>query len=99
MIVFVSAPSSMKADGLARHPSSHPLVDLRSGGINPAWQQSVVQRIFPVLLAKQTVQAIVWDPWQDNQPHELQSAGLFDTKGKPKPALQTLISLRRELLG
>ena len=99
MIVFVSAPSSMGSDRLARHPSSHPLVDLRSGGINPAWQQSVVQRIFPVLLAKQTVQAIVWDPWQDNLPHELQSAGLYDTKGRAKPALETLISLRKELLG
>ncbi len=99
MIVFVAAPSSMGADALARHPASHPLVDLRAGGINPAWQQSIVQRIFPVLLAKQTVQAIVWEAWQDNQPHELQSAGLHDTAGHAKPALQTLISLRRDLIG
>ena len=56
-------------------------------------------KLFPVLLAKHTVQAIVWDPWQDNQPHELPSSGLHDTSGHPKPALQTLIHHRRDLLG
>ena len=98
LIVFLSAPSSMGADPLARHPA-HPLVDLRPGGINPAWQQTLVEQLFPVLLAKQSVQAIIWDPWQDNQPHELSCAGLNDTAGHPKPALQSLIEQRRELLG
>jgi hypothetical protein len=98
LIVSVSAPSSMAADPLARHPAAHPLVDLRPGGINPAWQQQIVQQLFPVLLAKHNVQAIVWDHWQDNEPHELQCAGLLDTSGRPKPSLQTLIDQRRELL-
>jgi hypothetical protein len=98
LIVFLSAPSSMGADPLARHPA-HPLVDLRAGGINAAWQQLLVQRLFPVLLAKHSVQAIVWDAWQDNQPHELSCSGLNDSSGRPKPALQTLIDRRRELLG
>lgn len=97
LIVFLSAPSSMGADPLARHPAN-PLVDLWAGGVNPAWQQQVVQRVLPVLLAKQAVQAIVWEDWQDNQPHELASSGLYDTQGKPKPALQTLSVQRNELL-
>jgi hypothetical protein len=98
LVVFLSAPSSMGADPFARHPA-HPLVDLLAGGVTPTWQKELVARLFPVLLAKHSVQAIVWDPWQDNQPHELSCAGLYDTTGKPKPALQTLIDQRRQLLG
>lgn len=98
LIVFLSAPSSMGADSLARHPS-HPLVDLHPGGVNAAWQQALVAQLFPVLLAKHSVQAIVWDSWQDSQPHELACSGLYDTAGRPKPMLQTLIEQRRELLG
>lgn len=98
LMVFVSAPSSMGADALARHPA-HPLVDLRAGGINPAWQQEVVERLFPVLLAKHTVQAIVWDHWQDSQPHELSCAGLIDATNRPKPALESIAKVRKQLLG
>jgi Glycosyl hydrolase family 10 len=98
LIVFLSAPSGMGADPLARHPAQ-PLVDLRAGGINPGWQQELVAKLFPVLLAKHSVQAIVWEDWQDNQPHELSNSGLYDSTGHPQPALQTLIDQRRELLG
>jgi hypothetical protein len=98
LIVFLSAPSSMGADPLARH-STHPLVDLRAGGVTPAWQQQLVQRLFPVILAKHPVQAIIWDSWQDNRPHEFPCSGLHDAAGQPKPALETFINQRRELLG
>src|SRR5262245_62128618 len=98
LMVFLSAPSSMGADPLARH-TIRPLVDLRPGGVNPAWQQQLVEQLFPVLLAKHTVQAIVWDHFQDNQPHELQGAGLHDTAGRPKPSLQSFINQRREIFG
>jgi len=37
----------------------------------------------------------VWDPWQDDQPHELAHGGLWDAAGQPKPALQTWAELRR----
>jgi hypothetical protein len=98
LIVFLSAPSSMGADPRARHPA-HPLVDLVPGGVTPAWQNELVASLFPVLLAKHPVQAIVWETWQDNQPHELSSAGLYDTAGHAKPALLTLINQRRDLVG
>jgi hypothetical protein len=98
LMVFLSAPSSMGADAMARHPA-HPLVDLRSGGITPAWQQEVVERLFPVFLAKHTVQAVVWDHWQDNQPHELSCAGLVDASNRAKPSLEALAKLRKQLLG
>jgi hypothetical protein len=98
LMVFLSAPSSMGADAFARHPA-HPLVDLRPGGVNPAWQQQVIEKLFPVLLAKHTVQAVVWDHWQDNQPHELSCAGLIDGSNKPKPSLEAFTALRKQLLG
>jgi hypothetical protein len=98
LIVFLSAPSSMGADALARHPA-RPLVDLRAGGVNPAWQQQFVERLFPILLAKPPVQAIIWDSWTDAQPHELSCAGLIDGSGQPKPALTVLANLRGQLLG
>jgi hypothetical protein len=98
LMVFVSVPSSMGLDPYARHPA-RPLVDLWPGGVSPAWQQNVARSLLSVLLAKHTVQAIVWDPWQDNLPHELASSGLYDLQGKPKPALQTFTEVKKEMLG
>jgi len=98
LIVYVTAPSSSAPDPLARHPA-RPLPNLRSGGVTPAWQHVLLQWLLPLLLAKQQVQAIAWDCWQDNQPHEMPSSGLYDSDGHAKPALQTLIELRREIVG
>jgi hypothetical protein len=98
LMVFLSAPSSMGTDAFARHPA-HPLVDLRAGGVNANWQQQVVEWLFPVLLAKPTVQAIIWDHWTDAEPHELSCAGLLDSGNQPKPALASFGNLRRQLLG
>jgi glycosyl hydrolase family 10 len=96
LMVLLSAPSSMGADKLARHPS-HPLVDLRAGGVNAAWQQQIIQRLLPVLLAKSPVQAIVWQDFQENQPHELACSGLLDAAGHVRPGLQTMIDQKRLL--
>jgi hypothetical protein len=98
LIAFVSAPSSTAADPLARHPA-RPLADLRSGGVTPAWQHVLLQWLLPLLLAKQQVHAIGWNCWQDDQPHEMPSSGLYGSDGLAKPALQTLIELRREIGG
>ena len=98
LIVFLSAPSSTAPDPLARHPA-RPLANLRSGGVTPAWQHVLLQWLLPLLLAKQQVQALAWDCFLDNQPHEMPSSGLYDSGGHAKPALQTLIELRRELTG
>jgi hypothetical protein len=98
LMVFVSVPSGAGDDELAQHPA-RPLPEAAPGGVTPAWQQFIAQRLLPMLLAKQPVQAIVWDPWQDNHPHEMWCGGLNDGFGKPKPALQTLIELKREFTG
>jgi hypothetical protein len=98
LMVFVSAPSSAVDDPLARHPA-RALADLRAGGPTPAWQHVLVQWLLPMLLAKQSVQAIIWDNWQDSHPHEMPSSGLCDGTGAPKPVLRTLLELRREFVG
>lgn len=94
LMVLVAAPSSTAPDPLASHPA-RPLPDLQEGGVSPAWQQKLASWLLPLLLAKPGVQAIVWDPWQDDQPHELAHGGLWDAAGQPKPALQTWAELRR----
>ena len=67
--------------------------------MTPAWQHGLVQWLLPLLLAKQPVQAIAWDSWQDNLPHEMPCGGLIGNDGKPKPALQTLTDLKRDWIG
>jgi len=98
LMLFLTAPSGSAADPLARAPG-RPLADLRPGGLTPAWQHAVGRWLLPLLLAKQSVQAIIWDTWQDDQPHEMPASGLCDAKGIPKPLLQTLLELRREYIG
>jgi hypothetical protein len=96
LMAFLSAPSSQANDAKALHPA-RPLPDLADGKLTPAWQQGLIQWLVPLIAAKQSIQAIVWDGWHDNQLHEWPHSGLCDSKGKPKPAMQALIDLRREI--
>jgi hypothetical protein len=98
LMVLLSAPSSQSADAKAMHPGK-PLPDLAAGKLDPEWQRSLVEWLVPLIVAKQSVQAIVWDNWQDNQPHEFANSGLLDGKGKSKPALDLLTELRRDWIG
>jgi hypothetical protein len=98
LMIVLTAPSSHAADSRALHPA-RPLADLTGGKLTAKWQQALVEQMIPLIAAKQSVQALAWDAWQDDQPHEFPHAGLLDGKGKPKPALKTLIDLRRDLIG
>ncbi|HEX5105753.1 MAG TPA: endo-1,4-beta-xylanase, partial [Pirellulaceae bacterium] len=98
LMVTLSAPSSLAADLRALH-SAKPLPDLSAEKLSPKWQQDLIQWLLPMIASKPMVQAIVWDAWQDNAPHEFAQSGLLDAKGKSKPALQTMIDLRRDSIG
>ena len=98
LIVFVSVPSGSGPDAQAKH-TARVVPHLVAGGVTPATQQAHLAALLPLLVAKQSVQAIVWNSWRDDVPHEFAHAGLCDLKGQPKPALQTLIDLRKGLLG
>lgn len=97
LMVFLSAPTSPVPDSRARHPG-RPLPSLRSGGAAPEWQQGIVEKLLPLVLAKQSVQAVAWGAWQDDQPHEMAWSGLCASGDKPKPALESLTELKRKWL-
>jgi hypothetical protein len=98
LIVFLSVPSGSGPDPLARHPG-RVLPDLMAGGVTHRTQQETLDWLLPLVAAKQTVQAVVWNFWRDDVPHDFPHGGLCNGKGRPKPALQSLISLRKDLLG
>ncbi len=98
LVVFVSIPSSGGPDPRAQH-TTRVVPGLIAGGVSLQSQQAMLNSLMPLLLAKQSVQAVIWNHWRDDVPHEFPHSGLCDAKGKPKPALQSLASLRKDLLG
>lgn len=64
----------------------------------PANQQRLTDQITRLLLAKHTVQAIIWNQTFDDLPHEFPHAGLFDGAKAPRPALAALAQVNKQLL-
>jgi hypothetical protein len=97
LMVFLTAPDSAEDDPLAAR-------NIRPELINPtgdprhnaqfAWASSVM----PLLLARTSVQVLVWNQLADNEPHEFSHGGLFDSKGKSKPTLRLMRDLRKTCL-
>jgi hypothetical protein len=96
--VFLTVPSSLDADPLAKS-QGRPLPNWMPGGLSPKKQQSVVEWLFPLLMAKQAVQAILWNQLRDDLPHDYPHGGLFDARRRAKPAVQSIMNLRREFIG
>ncbi len=59
-----------------------------------AWGASLV----PMLLARTSVQVVLWNQLSDKHSPEFPGSGLFDEKGEPKPLLKTLRELRKNYL-
>ncbi len=59
-----------------------------------AWASLVA----PLLLARPSVQVLLWNQLADAEPHEFPNSGLFDAKGKDKPTLALLRELRKSCL-
>jgi hypothetical protein len=97
LLVSLTVPSSAGADPQARHPAK-PLADAALNIPSAAWQRHVIEQLLPLLLAKNSVQAIVWNQWTDTHPHEFAHGGLINAVGKAKPALRALTALRRKYL-
>ncbi len=94
LLAILTAPSASGPDPLARHPAQPVLGSEPKAG----WQKYLVEHVLPVLIAKNSVQAIVWNQWTDTQPHEFAHGGLIDATGKAKPALKALAELRKKYL-
>lgn len=98
LCVFLTVPSSLDADPLAKL-AARPLPNWMPGGNSPKTQQATVDWLYPLLLAKQAVQAIIWNQLRDDLPHDYPHGGLFDARRRVKLALQTIVQLRREFIG
>lgn len=97
LITMFTIPSDASRDALATDGRGI-LSAAFSGGPSPHEQKRLVDQLFPALLAKQSVQALVWSQVFDSLPHRLAHAGLFNGQSLPKPALSSLLALRREHL-
>ncbi|HCK40854.1 MAG TPA: hypothetical protein DHW22_04390 [Planctomycetaceae bacterium] len=54
--------------------------------------------VLPLLLARSTVQVILWNQLTDSLPHEFPHAGLFDSADQAKPTLQLMRDLQKTCL-
>jgi hypothetical protein len=98
LVIYLSIPSQADIDPLAQH-RAQPMAGAAAGGISPQSQKALIEWLLPVLVAKQSVQAVVWNSFQDNRPHEFAHGGLLDAAGQAKPALPLLVDLRRDAIG
>lgn len=95
LILLLTVPSSDAEDPHASREAGVPLPSAPDGGLSLETQRLQVERLATVLLAKQSVQALVWNQVFDSMPHKFAHAGMFDPSCMPKPSLSSLISLRR----
>lgn len=97
LLLLFTIPSSLEADPLASDHDTMPPPSFPQG-LSPQDQKRRVDQFLPALLAKQPVQALVWNQVFDSLPHRYPHGGLFNAQALPKPALSSLLTLRREHL-
>jgi hypothetical protein len=94
LLVALTVPSSSAAD-----PHANGKVGVFTGqqdGVSPESQRAWIERHVPLLLAKNTVQVILWNQLSDAEPHHYPHGGLLDSHDKPKPALEALRRIRQK---
>ncbi|QDU97255.1 hypothetical protein [Lignipirellula cremea] len=95
LILFLTVPSSNTPDPNSRRNCQ---VHLGDKSWTPEDQRDLVERLVPLLISKQSVHGLVWSQRCDANPHEFPHGGLFDAQHEPKPALESLRSLREKHL-
>jgi hypothetical protein len=96
LLLMWTIPSSAADDPRAAREAQ--AIDGGADGVTHHTQQADVQRLLPLMMAKQSVHAVVWNQLCDDRPHNLRNGGLFDAQGKPKPALEAIKQFRKEHL-
>ncbi len=97
LVAIVTVPSS-GSDDPAAHSPAKVLPNLAVGGVTARWQREIVEWLVPLLVARQPVQAVLWNQMRDDVPHDFPHGGMFDAQGTPKPALEALVELRKQWL-
>jgi len=95
LLVSLTAPSSLETDPLARTPAA-PIAYSAGTTVSAADQSAWQQAYVPHLLAKPSVQGLVWNQFADNEPHEFAHAGLLDAAGAAKPIVRDFQQLRAQ---
>ena len=96
LIAFLTVPSRSDADPNLVGEES--ILDDARGHVTPEWQTQWAGDLSRLLLAKRSVQGIVWNQWSDGEPHLFPNGGLLDTDHQAKPALERLRGFRQEHL-
>jgi Glycosyl hydrolase family 10 len=96
LMIALTLPSSSAEDPQA-NPKVHVLAS-DAGEVTVESQREWIERHVPLLLAKNSVQVILWNQLSDAAPHHYPHGGLLDAQGKPKPALESLRKIRQQYL-
>lgn len=93
LMVMLSAADRDDDDPKAAANIKAEMITTPEGQPDPqaAWASLVA----PLLIARPSVQVLLWNQLSDAEPHEFPHGGLFDAKGKPKPTLAMLRELRK----
>lgn len=92
--VTLAFPSSINPD-----PNADNGIGIEATGWKSPWSEEAqaewIDTYLPLLIAKQSVNGIYWSHLTDAAPHDFPNAGLVDTTGHPKKALQSLATHSR----
>lgn len=97
LMAILSTASSADADPLAR---SNIGVETPAGPdpLSPDSQRDWAASVLPLLIARSSVQVVLWNELTDARPHEFPNAGLFDSHQSAKPLLAFMRDLRKSCL-
>lgn len=93
-----TVPSSGADDTRSVPGVGRPLPDCLPGGLSPEGQKMLADRLLPVLVAKKSIQGLIWNQVFDSQIHRYAHGGVFDPSDHPKPVLNSLLAIRRDHL-
>lgn len=96
LMMILSAPSDTAPDPNAKNGIQVAFTD-QEGTVDKSPQQRWASSVLPLLIARSTVQIVLWNQLCDSQPHEFPHGGLFDGENQPKPTLNLMRDLRKSL--
>ena len=94
LMINLATASAATVDPQAKANSEIELASEKSDDPQREWAGAVL----PLLLARNTVQVILWNQLSDSSLHEFPHAGLFDAKEEAKPTLSLMRDLRKSCL-
>jgi hypothetical protein len=96
LLVSLTVPSAAGTDSRAWSKSL--VATEQPATVHPQYQQEIVEKLIPLLLAKTAIHGVIWNQVFDSDPHPFPHGGLFDPENQSKPALATISGIRRDYL-